>query len=254
MSPHLTYALTTAATAWKREVSTYFATPLAYIFLAIFLSSIGLFTWDISGFFEAGKADLDAFFSWHPWLYIFFMPALAMRLWSDEKLLGTIELLNSLPVSLSGLVTGKLLAAWTVAGAGLVMTLPWWIMVNYLGDTDNGVIAVSYLMSWLMAGAFLGIGSTVSALTSSSAIAFVLSVGASFLITAAGWPILSVNIDSVFGPALSEIVSQFSFMTHFSPAQRGVVELRNIIFFLSFIGLSIAATRLLIEYRRRVPK
>ncbi|MGB2074818.1 MAG: ABC transporter permease, partial [Henriciella sp.] len=164
------------------------------------------------------------------------------------------ELLNSLPVSLSGLVAGKLLAAWTVAGAGLVMTLPWWIIVNYLGDTDNGVIAVSYLMSWMMAGAFLGIGSTVSALTSSSAIAFVLSVAASFLITAAGWPILSVNIDSVFGPTLSEIVSQFSFMTHFSPAQRGVVELRNIIFFVSFIGLSIFATRLLIEYRRRVPK
>lgn len=236
--------------AWRKEVLAYFATPLAYVFIAIFLFCVSVFTWDVSGFFTTGAADLSPFFYWHPWLYLFFMPALSMRLWSEESERGTRELLLSLPVSLPGLVLGKLLAAWTVAGVALLGTLPWWLTVNYLGPADNSAIFLSYMMSWIMALAYLSLGSVVSALTTSSVIAFVLGTVGGFLLTAAGWPIVTANISSLFGPVVADSVAQFSFLTHFETAQRGVLELRSLVYFVTFIATMVAANTLLVAYRR----
>ena len=236
--------------AWRREISAYFATPLAYVFVAIFLLVLGIFTWDLSRFFDTGAADLEPFFYWHPWLFMLFMPALAMRLWSDEASQGTAELLLSLPVNLAGLVIGKLLAAWTVAALALALTFPWWLTVNALGPADNAAIALTYFMSLIMAGAYLAIGAAVSALTRSSVLAFVIGVLIAFVLTAAGWPLVSGAVASVFGAGAGDAIAQFSFLTHFETAQRGVLELRGLIFFLGFTALCVALNTLFVSHRR----
>ena len=175
---------------FRRELSSYFATPLAYIFVVIFLIMNGIFTFDLGGFFLRGQADLLPFFSFHPWLYLFMIPAIAMTLWADERKTGTIELLLTLPVRLSEAVFGKFLAAWFLTGIALFLTFPIWLTVNYLGDPDNGVIIAAYLGSWLMAGGFLAIGSCMSACTKNSVIAFILTVSICFLFVIMGSPIL----------------------------------------------------------------
>lgn len=247
---HFDSTFTGLKAAWRRELSAYFATPLAYVFIAIFLLVLSIFTWELSRFFDTGAADLGPFFYWHPWLYMLFMPALAMRLWSDEASAGTAELLMSLPVSLPGLVIGKLLAAWTVAGFALVLTLPWWITVNLLGAPDNAAIALSYFMSFMMAGAYLGIGTAVSALTRSPVLAFVIGVVAAFLLTAAGWPMVTGALSELFGAGAGDGIARFSFMTHFETAQRGVLELRGLAFFLGFIALCIVLNTIFVAHRR----
>lgn len=236
--------------AWRRELSAYFATPLAYVFVSIFLIVLGIFTWDLSNFFDSGAADLGPFFYWHPWLYMLFMPALAMRLWADEASAGTSELLLALPVQLPGLVIGKLLAAWTVAGFALLLTFPWWIAVNILGPADNAAIALSYMMSLIMAGAYLGIGAAVSALTRSAVLAFILGVLVAFVLTAAGWPLVTGTISDILGTAAGEGVAQFSFLKHFEMAQRGVLELSTLVFFFGFIGLCLILNTLFVSHRR----
>ena len=219
---------------YRRELSAYFATPMAYVFLAVFLLALGVFTWEAGRFFDTGSADLSTFFVWHPWLYMIFLPALAMRLWADERSAGTDELLLSLPLGMPGLVLGKLCAAWTVAAVGLVLTFPMWITVNFLGEPDNAAILLTYLVSLLMAGAYLSIGSAVSALTGSQVTAFVISVVIAFAFTAAGWPIVLSTVKNLFGPATADLVAQFSFLTQFEGAQRGVLEFRAVMFFLGF--------------------
>ena len=236
--------------AWRREISAYFATPLAYVFVAIFLLVLGIFTWDLSRFFDTGAADLQPFFYWHPWLFMMFMPALAMRLWAEETNHGTSELLLSLPVNLTGLVIGKLLAAWTVAAIALVLTFPWWVTVNILGPADNAAIALTYFMSLIMAGAYLAIGAAVSALTRSAVLAFVSGVLVAFILTAAGWPLVSGAVADVLGATAGDAIAQFSFLTHFETAQRGVLELRGLIFFFAFIALCIALNTLFVGHRR----
>ncbi len=236
--------------AWRREVFAFFATPLAYVFIAIFLIVLGVFTWDLSRFFDTGAADLGPFFYWHPWLYLLFMPALAMRLWSDETSAGTSELLLALPVSLPGLVIGKLLAAWTVAAAALILTFPWWITANILGPADNAAIALSYFVSLIMAGAYLGVGACISALTRSPVLAFVCGVIIAFLLTAAGWPLVTGAIADVFGTAAGDSIATFSFLTHFETAQRGVLELRGLAFYLGFIALCIVLNTIFVSHRR----
>ena len=171
---------------FKRELAGYFATPLAYVFIVIFLVMNGIFTFDLGGFYVRGQADLMPFFSFHPWLYLFMIPAIAMGLWADERKTGTIELLMTLPVKLTDAVLGKFLAAWVLCGAALLLTFPIWITVNYLGDPDNGVIVAAYLGSWLMAGSFLAIGSCMSAMTRNSVIAFILTVAICFVFVASG--------------------------------------------------------------------
>ena len=217
---------------YRRELAAYFATPLAYVFLAVFLLALGVFTWEASRFFDTNAADLSPFFVWHPWLYVIFLPALAMRLWADERTAGTDELLLSLPMGMPGLVLGKLFAAWTVAGVGLVFTFPMWVTVNFLGAPDNAAIFLTYLVSFLMAGAYVSIGAAVSALTKSQVTAFVISVVVAFVFTAAGWPLVLSGVKSVFGNGFADIVGQFSFLSQFEGAQRGVLELRAVIFFL----------------------
>ncbi|MFZ8957704.1 MAG: ABC transporter permease subunit, partial [Pseudohongiellaceae bacterium] len=166
---------------FKRELYSYFATPLAYVFIVIFLITNGIFTFDLGGFFLRGQADLLPFFGFHPWLYLFMVPAIAMTLWADERKTGTIELLLTLPVRLVDAVLGKFLAAWVLTGIALALTFPIWVTVNYLGDPDNGVIVAAYLGSWFMAGGFLAIGSCMSACTKNSVIAFILTVAICFL-------------------------------------------------------------------------
>ncbi|MEO1472622.1 MAG: ABC transporter permease subunit [Pseudomonadota bacterium] len=222
---------------YRRELQTYFTTPMAYVFMAVFLLAVGVFTWEAGNFFDSGRADLAPFFLWHPWLYMIFMPALAMRLWSDERARGTAELLFSLPVGLPGLAVGKLLAAWTVAAAALVLTLPMWFTVNYLGDADNISIALTYCISLLMAGAYISLGLALSALTKNQVTAFVLSVFVAFLFTAAGWPVVLSGLADLFGARTADSLARLSFLSHFEAAQRGVLEGRAILFFLSVIAL-----------------
>ena len=237
MMARLTAPFAGLRAAFSREIRAYFGAPVAYVFITVFLVALGLFTWEGSRFFETGSVDLGPFFVWHPWLYMIFLPALAMRLWSDERAGGTDELLLSLPVALPGLVLGKLLAAWCVAGLALIFTLPMWITANLLGEPDNMAIALAYLMSFLMAGAYIAIGAAASALTERQVTAFVVAVVIAFIFTAAGWPLLLSGITGLFGPAISEAVAQFSFLTHFEAAQRGVLEARALFFFASVIAL-----------------
>lgn len=220
-----------------RELQTYFTTPMAYVFMAVFLLALGLFTWEAARFFDTGRADLSPFFFWHPWLYMIFLPALAMRLWADEQAGGTDELLFSLPIGRAGMVLGKLLAAWSVALATLVLTLPMWITVNYLGPADNASIILAYVISALMAGCYLSIGAAISALTRSQVTAFVLSVLVAFIFTAAGWPLVLSGVADVFGTGIADSVAGLSFLTHFETAQRGVLEWRSIFYFVGFIAV-----------------
>ncbi len=232
---------------FRREFAAYFATPIAFVFLIIFLFSIGVFTFYIGNFFNNGTADLSVFFGFQPWLYLFLIPALAMRLWAEEKRSGSIELLLTLPLPVWATVLGKFLAAWVFAGLALALTFPIWITVNYLGHPDNGVILASYLGSFLMAGAYLSIGAAISAATSNQVIAFVITLVVCFLFTVAG---ASAVMDAFQGwapPALVDVVSSFSFLTHFSAITAGVIDLRDAIFFFSVIGLFLYANVLIID-------
>ena len=229
---------------FRREFAAYFATPLAYVFIVIFLFATAAFTFYIGRFYQAGIADLGVFFGYHPWLYLFLIPAIGMRLWAEERKSGTIELLLTLPIPVWASVTGKYLAAWIFAGIALILTFPIWITVNYLGDPDNGVILASYVGSWLMAGAYLAIAAAISATTSNQVIAFVVSVVVCFLFTIAGAPLV-LDVFSAWAPqTLVDTVASFSFLTHFQAIARGVIDLRDIIFFLSlialFLGLNVA--------------
>ena len=219
----------------KRELYGYFATPVAYVFLVIFLLLAGLFTFYLGSFYERGQADLSAFFDWHPWLYLFLIPAIAMRLWAEERKNGTIELLMTLPITLMQAVLGKFFAAWVFTAIALFFTFPIWITVNYLGNPDNGVIVSSYCGSLLMAGGYLAIGSCISSLTRNQVIAFVVGIAVCFLFTVSGMPIV-LNFFSSWAPqALLENIASFSFITNFMDMTRGVIDLRNIIFFISLI-------------------
>jgi ABC-2 type transport system permease protein len=235
---------------YRRELLSYVTTPTAYVFVAVFLFTIGLFTFQVGLFFPARRADLGAFFAYHPWLFMVFLPAVAMRLWSEETRSGAIELLLTLPAPTWALVAGKFLAAWTVAAVALVLTFPLWITVNLLGDPDNAAILTGYIASLLMAGAYLAIGSAMSALTQSQVVAFVLSVLVSFLLTALGLPMVLDFATPLIGGAAADAVSRFSILSHFDAAQRGVVELRSLWYFLSLGVLCLGFTWLAIDARR----
>lgn len=238
------------AAIYRREVLSYLTTPTAYVFVAVFLFAIGLFTFQVGGLFEARRADLISFFSFHPWIFMVFLPAVAMRLWSEETRSGAVELLMTLPAPTWALVLGKFLAAWTVAGAALVLTFPLWITVNVLGSPDNAAIFTAYLSSFLMAGAYLAIGSAMSALTAAQVVAFVLSVLVSFLLTALGLPLVLDFFADAIGGGAAEAVARFSILHHFDAAQRGVVEFRSIFYFVSLIALCLGFTSLAVDARR----
>ena len=235
---------------FKRELAGYFATPLAFVFIIIFLFCTGAFTFYIGGWFEAGQADLSAFFNFHPWLYLFLIPAIAMRLWAEERRLGTIELLLSLPVPLWAAVVGKFLAAWAFAGIALALTFPIWITAAYLGDPDHGVVLAGYIGSFLMAGGYLAIGSCLSAVTRNQVIAFVVSVVVCFLFTVSGLPLV-VDFFSSWAPLpVLNTIASFSFLTHFESIVEGVIDIRDLIFFLSLIAVWLAANAIVVELKK----
>jgi ABC-2 type transport system permease protein len=235
---------------YRRELLSYLTTPTAYVFVAVFLFAIGLFTFQVGAFFETRRAELSSFFAFHPWIFMVFLPAVAMRLWAEETRSGALELLLTLPAPTWSLVLGKFLAAWTIAAASLVLTVPLWITVNILGPADNAAIFTAYLCSLLMAGAYLAIGSAMSALTPAQIVAFVLAVLASFLLTALGLPLVLDFFSGFVGGAIAEVVARFSILHHFDAAQRGVVEFRSLLYFASLIALCLGFTALAVDARR----
>ena len=235
---------------FKREFASYFATPLAYVFIVIFLFLTGIFTFYLGRFFERGQADLESFFTYLPWLYIFLIPAISMRLWAEERKSGTIELLLTLPISRLAAVVGKYLAAWAFTAVALLGTLPLWLTVNLLGEPDNGVIVAGYLGSLLMAGSYLAISACLSALTRSQVIAFVLSVVVCFLFTVSGLPLV-LDFFSAWAPAgVVGTIAGFSFLTHFTSIVDGVIDLRDLVFFASLIAVWLFAGAVAVDLRK----
>lgn len=224
------------ATIFRRELGAYFATPVAYVFIVIFLFLTGIFTFYVGGFYERGQADLEPFFRFHPWLYTLLVPAISMRLWSEEHKTGTIELLMTLPVGTAQAVLGKFLAAWCFTAVALALTFPIGLTVNYLGDPDNSVIVAGYAGSLLMAGGFLAIGACVSALTRNQVIALVVSFVICFLFNLSGYPLV-LDLFSAWTPdALLDLISSFSFLTHFDSILKGVIGLGDLVYFASLIA------------------
>ncbi len=233
-----------------RELAAYFTTPLAYVFIVVFLALSGALTFYVGGFFERGEADLQAFFVFHPWLHLFFAPAIAMRLWAEERRTGTIELLMTLPLTSFEAVLGKFLAAWLFVGLALVLTFPMWLTVAWLGTPDHGVILASYLGSWILAGAFLAVGATVSALTRNQVIAFVLGAAVGFLFMMSGVDLVLAPLRGLVSPDVLDLVASFSFLRHFTDITRGVVTLSDLVFFGAVIGVGLLLNTLVIELEK----
>jgi len=226
----------------RRELWGYFRSPVAYVFIVIFLLSTTGATWYLGNFFEGQEASLDMFFFFHPWLYLFLIPAVGMRLWAEELRSGTVELLLTLPVQVPMAVLGKFLAGWLFVGVALLLTFPMVLTVGYLGDPDGGVILTGYLGSWLMAGAYLSISSLTSSFTRNQVISFILSFLICFVLVLLGWGALTSTLVGLFPVWLADAISAFSFSTHFDGFRRGVIELRDVVYFLSVIAVLLLAT------------
>ena len=235
---------------FRRELASYFATPVAYVFIVIFLVLAGAFTFYLGGFYERGQADLQPFFNFHPWLYLFLVPAVSMRLWSEERKSGTIELLLSLPVTMWQAVFGKFLAAWAFIGIALALTFPIWLTVNFLGAPDNGVIFASYLGSLLMAGGFLAVGACLSAATRNQVVAFILTVVVCFLLLLAGFPLVLDFFQTWLPQGAVDAVANLSFLTHFAAIAKGVLDLRDVLFFVLTIGFWLYASAVVIDLKK----
>ena len=235
---------------FDRELKGYFRTPLASIFLLVFLALSSGMTFFLGRFFERDQADLTTFFSWHPWLFLVLMPAIGMRLWAEERRSGTIELLITLPVTNTQLVVGKFLASWIFTLIALILTMPIWITVNYLGDPDNNVILISYVGSWLMAGAFLALTSCLSALTKNQVIAFIISSISGFILIMAGFNLVLSAVRSWSPNWITETISSLSFLSHFSRIQMGVFDLSTLIFFISMIILCLWINVQLVQIKK----
>ena len=234
----------------RREFASYFATPLAYVFILIFLVLANAFTFYVGDFYQRGQADLRPFFMFHPWLYLFLIPALTMKLWAEERKSGSIELLMTLPVNVWEAVVGKFLAAWLFVAIALALTFPIWITVNYLGHPDNGVIFASYLGSLLLAGGFLAIGSCMSALTRNQVVAFILGVVACFVLLLAGYPLVLDAFQGWAPETLINAIASLSLLTHFQSITRGVLEARDILYFAMLIGFFLFTTAVAIDLRK----
>ena len=234
----------------RRELAACFGSPLAYVFIVIFLAMSGALTFHFGGFLDRGIADLEPFFRYHPWLYLLLMPAIGMRLWAEERKTGTLEFLATLPVATWQAVAGKFLAAWIFAGAALALTFPAWITVNYLGAPDNGVVAASYLASWLMAGGFLALSACASALTASQAIAFVLAATLCFLATMTGVDLVRSAFDGWAPEWLIDAIANLSAMGNFRAIADGAIDARNLVYFLSLIGTGLVANTAILEMKK----
>lgn len=235
----------------KRELTGYFASPVAFVFIVIFLLLTGFFTFMAGGFFERGEASLISFFLWHPWLYLFLVPAVGMRLWSEERRMGTMELLLTFPITAWQAILGKFIASWIFLGIALALTFPVWITVNYLGNPDNGVIFAGYFASFLMAGSYLAISCMTSAMTRNQVVSFIVSVVICLLLILAGWPPVTRLVEQLSESGwLLDTVAAFSVMTHFEGFQRGVIDSRDVIYFLALIVFSLFTTSVIIRNHR----
>ena len=234
-------------TITKRELAGYFNSPVAYVFLVIFLLMTAAFTFLIGQFMDRNQATLQPFFMWHPWIYLFLVPAVGMRLWSEERRQGTMELLLTLPISLWHCIVGKFLASWIFLTLALVMTFPIWITVNYLGDPDNGVIVASYIGSFFLAGAYLSITSMTSAFTRNQVISFILSVVICLFLVLCGWPPVTDVVETLAPRSVVEFVAAFSVMPGIEQFNNGQIDSRTVIYFLSVIGFPLFATSVIIR-------
>lgn len=235
---------------FRRELQSYFATPVAYVFIVIYLVLMGTFTFYLGGFYERGQADLSSFFNFHPWLYLFLVPAISMRLWAEERKTGSIELLMTLPITAWQAVLGKYLAAWAFTGIALLLTFPVWITVNYLGSPDNGAILAAYIGSFLMAGGFLAIGACLSATTRNQVIAFVITVVACFVFLLSGFPMV-LDLFSGWAPqALVDGIASLSFLTHFANISKGVIDFRDLVYFGLLIGTFLYANTIVLQWKQ----
>ncbi|HEY6822417.1 MAG TPA: ABC transporter permease [Burkholderiales bacterium] len=234
----------------KRELSSYFTSPVAYVFLVIFLLLTGFFTFTAGNFFERGEASLAAFFGWHPWLYLVLVPAVGMRLWAEERRSGTLELLLTMPVTTAQAIIAKFLASWIFLAAALALTFPAVITVNVLGSPDNGMIVAGYLGSLFLAGAYLAIACMTSAMTRNQVVAFILAVVVCLFLVIAGFNPVTDLMVRWASPALVDTVAAFSVVTHYDGFQRGVIDLRDVAYFASVIGFALFATGLIIRGHR----
>lgn len=238
-------------TVAKRELGAYFSSPVAYVFLVIFLLLTGFFTFSMEGnFFQGGQASLDSFFKWHPWLYLFLVPCVGMRLWAEERRVGTIELLLTKPITAWQAIVGKFLASWIFLGLALVLTFPVFITVNYLGSPDNGLIIGAYIGSFLMAGTYLAISCMTSAMTRNQVVSFIVSVVICLFLVLCGFPPVTNLLIRLDRPWVVDLVSSFSVMTHFEPFTKGMIDSRNVIFFLLVIGFALFTNGVIIRSHR----
>ena len=234
----------------KRELSGYFASPVAYVFLVIFLLVAGFLTFTAGAFFERGEASLASFFGWHAWLYLVLVPAVGMRLWSEERRAGTIELLLTLPVTPWQAILGKFVASWLFLALALALTFPVALTVNLLGEPDNGAIFAGYVGSLLMAGAYLAVTCMTSAMTRNQVVAFILAVVVCLFLILAGFNPVTDLLVRWASPALVDTVAAFSVVTHFDAFQKGVIDTRNLLYFLSVIGFALFATGVILRGHR----
>jgi ABC-2 type transport system permease protein len=234
----------------KRELKSYFESPVAYVFLIAFLMLLGFFTFSVSHYYEAGQADLRPFFFWHPWVYLLLVPAASMRLWAEERRQGTIELLLTLPVTLPQAIMGKFVAAWAFLALALALTFPVVITTAYLGNPDPGVIVGGYLGSILLLGTYLSVGMLASAMTRNQVISFVVSLLGCLFLLLAGWPPVTEMLVRWAPNWLVDAVAAFSVMPHFESIQRGVLDLRDVGYYLSVIVVMLFATHLALESRK----
>ncbi|MGH7971135.1 MAG: ABC transporter permease [Limisphaerales bacterium] len=238
-------------TITKRELAAYFSSPLAFVFIVIFLLLCGFFTFMVGGFFERGEASLSAsFFLWHPWFYLFLVPAVGMRLWAEERRVGTLELLLTMPITTWQAIVGKFLASWIFLGLALILTFPIVITVNYLGSPDNGVILTGYIGSWLMAGAYLSISCITSAMTRNQVVSFIVSVVICLFFILAGFTPVIRLLEGWASPWLVDAITSFSVITHFDGFQKGLLDSRDLLFFLSLMVFALFSTSVILRSRR----
>ena len=242
--------MTAMLAIFKRELSSYFATPIAYVFIVIFLVLSATMAFYLGGLYESRQASLLAFFLYHPWLYLFLVPAISMRLWAEERKSGSVELLMTLPVTTTQAVLGKFFAAWVFTSVALCLTFPIWITVNYLGDPDNGVILAGYIGSFLMAGGFLAIGSCISATTRNQVIAFIISVVVCFLFLLSDFPLVLDPLRGWMPQILLDTIASLSFTSHFTSISKGVINLRDLVYFALMIAFWLSANSVVIEMKK----
>jgi ABC-2 type transport system permease protein len=243
-------AWTVIRTIMKRELAAYFTSPIAYVFLVIFLLLAGFFTFTIGNFFERGDASLVSFFTWHPWLYLFLVPAVGMRLWSEERRLGTMELLLTMPVTTWQAIVGKFLASWLFLALALALTFPVIVTVNYFGKPDNGIITTGYVGSLLLSGSYLAVSTMTSAMTRNQVISFIVSVLICLFLILAGYTPVTDLLTRWANPSVVSVIAGFSVMTHFEAFQRGVLDMRDVVFFASVIGFTLFTTGVIIRNQR----